>query len=257
MSQTALRVATLPRSTPVISVEELVDKYVSTTFHRFERVLVDQLPALGEPHVADPGRAIRLVDCLVETLVGFAIGATFGCVATAVRRSFGAPVKVAIDELVGKRKQGGPLAVVPDTRRAPHFFAVDVAERRPVADAVGSQLQARLCHAAAEARRHVVQIHTTIARIAPDQLGYLANTLALLCEDDTAAIAFADQLGFGWAHYCAALSNAPAPQLPSSPRWQRTRALWQSWHARLAGTPVLEELTQEQVVAAGFVMKIG
>lgn len=256
MSQSALRVVALPCSTSPV-VEALVDQYISATFARFERVLVDQLPALVEPQVSDPARALRLVDALVETLVGFAVGSTFGAVAMAVRRSFGTPVKVALDDTIARLGRGAPLAAVVDTRQAPHFFAPDIAARRPLLDTVGGQLQSRLCHAAAEARRHVLQLHTAIARVAADQVSYFASALTLLVDDDSAAIAFADHLGFGWAHYVAAIHGGAAPQLASAPRWQRARALWGAWLTRVAGTPVLAALTQEQVVAAGFVMRIG
>ena len=266
MSQTVARITSSQQPTTFDASAQsasLVDEYVAVTFQRFEQVLVAQLPNLAEPAVSDPSRAMRQVELLVETLVGFAIGSAFGTVASAVRRSFGTPVRDALDEVTRKVERSPLLSTIPapgvnaDASTAPRFFDRALAEHKPLLDALGSQLQARLCHAAAEARRHVHAIQQLIARVAPDQLGYFVDTMRLLVADDLAALSFGDQLGFGWTHFVAAITHAPAPHVPSSPRWQRTSRLWRAWFAKVSGKPVLAELTRDQVVAADFVMRIG
>lgn len=247
MSQLAT-VAALPVSSSSSPPATVIDEYIARTFARYEHVLVVQLPRLAEPQVIELGRAMRHVGYLVETLVGFAVGSAFGVVARALRRYCNRDVRTALDELLAKTKQNH-LVAVPDTRGATGFFD----REKPLVDELGSQLQARLCYAAADARRQIVAVHQMIARVAPDQLSHFLTAMTELVNDDSAAVDFGEQLGHGWLNTIAAATRKPAPAISGTPR---TRQLWRTWFAGVTGAPVLAELTQEQVVAAGFVMRI-
>lgn len=249
MSQPAAAVALPVSSSP--SPSSVIDEYIARTFARYERVLVVQLPQLAEPQVVEVGRALRHVGYLVETLVGFAVGSAFGVVARAVRRFCSSEVRTALDDLLARTKQNQLVAVPPATGFDPLFRAGD--PEKPLVDELGSQLQARLCYAAADARRQIVAIHQLVARVAPDQVSHLVTAMAGLVDDDSAEVDFGEQLRHGWLNAIAAATRKPAPAITGSPR---TRQLWRTWFASVTGAPVLAELTQEQVVAAGFVMRI-
>ncbi len=236
-----------------------IDRYVAATFDRYRRTLVAQLPTFAEPRVADPSRALARIRLLVETLAGFAIGAAIGAVASAVRRGFGHEVRDGVGRVLGRVMLDAaplpPVDAAPPARpglelTAPVPFLRDPA--RPLLDALGSQLHARLCAAVAEARAHVALVHAEITREAPARLRAFADTLELLAADDTSALSFADQLAAGWRCYAASVSDgAPAPDAAPDPK-----GTWQAWTSRLAGRAPAPELTQDQVVAEGFLMRI-
>ncbi len=252
-----------------------IDRYVAATFDRYRRTLVAQLPTFAEPRVADPTRALARIRLLVETLAGFAIGAAIGAVASAVRRGFGHEVRDGVGRVLGRvMLDAAPLPRVdaappagPDDHQprsglrpaappdrlgieltAPVPFLRDPA--RPLLDALGAQLHARLCAAVAEARAHVALVHAEITREAPARLRAFADTLELLAADDTSALSFADQLAAGWRCYAASVSDG-APDAAPDPK-----GTWQAWTSRLAGRAPAPELTQDQVVAEGFLMRI-
>lgn len=71
-----------PKNPPVVHDDfETIERYVVTTFARYERALVTRIPTLAEPRVIDPDLALVRLRWLVETLGGFAVGAAVGAVA--------------------------------------------------------------------------------------------------------------------------------------------------------------------------------
>lgn len=229
---------------------EAIDRYVAATFDRYRRTLVAQLSTFAEPRVADPARALARLRFLVETLAGFAIGSAIGAVASAARRGFGDEVRAGVSRVLGRvMLDGAPRTVVTELVD-PVPFLRDPA--RPLLDALGSQLHARLCAAVAEARAHVALVHAEITREAPARLRAFADALDRLAADDTSALAFADSLAAGWQFYAAAVAD----HAPSVAGAADAKGTWKAWTSRLAGRAPAPEPTQDQIVAQGFVMRI-
>jgi hypothetical protein len=256
VSQPALRVE-LPAIQP--DVERAITRYVGATFHSFERALVGTVATLREPRVADPERASRRLGFLVETLSGIALGLAVGQLGQAVRRGLGAAACDAVTEQLARVARGGtrPSGVVIGRLDGVPRFLVD-AHARPLLDELGGHLQARLCGSVEDARALVSSIHGTLLRVAPDRLGAFASLLALLARDDAAAIVFDDHLKAAWDHFCAMVTGKRPAELPEVPRWRSVRATWMAWSRRAANTvPTVTTPTLEQVVEAGYVLRIG
>jgi len=251
MSQVALRRA------PVTTVSEAIQRYVAVTFARFERTLVTVIPTLEEPAPSDPYRAMQRLQLLVETLTGFAIGSTVGWVGTALRRGFGSAVsKVVANELALIAKQGITTEKASMLANPPRQFLVD-ADRSPLLDELGTRVQVRLCLAIRHTRQLVTALVTAAEKAAPDQRESIAQTIDLLASDDATELAFNDQLTLGWQNLCAVNIGARAPEVPTTARWQRSRDTWRDWSRRARGIQVEKVMDHEEVVRAGFVMRIG
>jgi hypothetical protein len=223
-----------------------VERYVVATFEGYRRALLAQVPALAEPRVADPERALRRLPLLVETLAGFAMGKVIGAVAAAVRYGFGDEVRDGVGRVLGQIARGGaPRAAVTESL-APVPFLRDPAG--PLLDALGSRLHARLCTDVAEARAHLARIHAEVERAVPARLGALADQLDRLATDDASAFAFAEQLAAGWRCYVAAVNGERAAD---------ATGMWKAWTSRLAGPGPAPEPASAQIVAQGYLMRIG
>ena len=251
MSQAALRRA------PVTSSSEAIQRYVAVTFARFERTLVTVIPTLEEPPPTDPYRAMQRLQLLVETLTGFAIGSTVGWVGTALRRGFGSSVsKVVANEVAIIAKQGITSEKASLLANPPRQFLVD-ADRCPLLDELGTRLQVRLCLAIRHTRQLVTALVTAAEKAAPDQRDAIASTIDLLAGDDATELAFSDQLTLGWKNLCVINSGGRAPEVPATVRWQRSRDTWREWSRRARGIRVEKVMDHEEVVRAGYVMRIG
>ena len=251
MSQAALRRA------PVASSSDAIQRYVAVTFARFERTLVKVIPTLEEPAPSDPYRAMQRLQLLVETLTGFAIGSTVGWVGTALRRGFGSSVSKAVgNELALIAKQGITSEKASVLANPPRQFLVD-ADRCPLLDELGTRVQIRLCLAIRHTRQVVTALVAAAEKAAPDQRDSIAATIDLLASDDATELAFADQLTLGWGNLCAVNGGGRAPEVPVTARWQRSRELWRDWSRRARGIQVEKVMDHEEVVRAGFVMRIG
>ncbi|HWO21436.1 MAG TPA: hypothetical protein VNO30_21860 [Kofleriaceae bacterium] len=225
---------------------EAAERYAAATFEGYRRALVAQVPALAEPRGADPDRARRWLPLLVETLAGFALGKAVGAVAAAVRYGFGDDVRDGVGRVLGQiTRDRAPRAAV-TALLPPAPFLRDPA--RPLLDALGSQLHARLCTDAAEARAHLARLHAEVARAAPARLGALAALLDRLATDDGPALAFADQLAAGWQCYAAATTGTGATDATGP---------WKVWTRRLAGPALAPEPTPDQLAAHGYLIRIG
>src|SRR6188768_1999239 len=85
---------------------ETMERYVVATFARYERVVVELIPALEEPPIADLNLALKRLRFFVETLGGFAVGTTVGAVARSARRGFGAEVRERVGLLLERIVSG-------------------------------------------------------------------------------------------------------------------------------------------------------
>jgi hypothetical protein len=206
----------------------MVDRYVLATFEMYRRVLGTIVPDLDEPPpVAHPERAFQRLALVVESLTGYAVGATTGRLGAAIRRGFDAGTRRAVANAVAIAARSLP----PPPRVAPASAFVVDADRRPLVDLLGATLHARLCAAVPTARALVAVVHDAITRTSPARLPQLAQTLALLAADDAGAIAFGDRITAAWTEF-----HGGAPLR--------------------ARRPVLEP-THEQVVEAGYLLRVG
>lgn len=229
---------------------DAIDRYVAATFARYQRALIAQLPTFAEPRVVDTDRAIKRLRFLVETLAGFAIGAAIGAAANAAKRGFGAEVRAGVGRVVGRiLLDTAPRAPVTELLE-PVPFLRDPS--RPLLDALGAQLSARLCAAIPEVRTQISLIHAEITREAPALLRAFADALDRLAADDAPALAFADQLTAGWLFYAAAAGDGAHAATGATD----AKGTWRSWTCRLAGPAPAPAPTQAQVMAEGFLMRI-
>jgi len=247
----ASRPASVPRT---IHVDfEPIEGYVAATFASYERVLISLVPTLEEPRVPDPDLALRQLRFLVETLAGFAVGAAIGPVARITRRGFGEEVRGRVALLLGRLSRSDAPAVSASELEPPRFLRDP---DRPLLDALGAQLLARLCRSTPQTRACIAAIHAEVARITPAQLSAFADSLVLLAADDAPALAFSDQLASGWRHYSTSLSARRPGGPPEAKRAENEHALWPVWTRRLGGraapvAPALEEIREQ-----GFLLQI-
>jgi hypothetical protein len=238
-------------------VAAAVDAYVAASFARYEAVIVACVPALAEPRTDDPRKAFRLIARITETLVGFAVGTTVGAVASAVKRSSGEAVRRAVDtELQRLARGAGPSGTVGMPMRLPRFFASAlVAAEKPLADELGARMLVRLRQATAEARRHLL----ALAKACPDARAFVM-TVELQTPDDATAMGFTDQLSTAWTWFRERLGAKPSPASAApaeTARFARANATWQSVASAEAPSKEAPLTTHEEVLAAGFLMRIG
>ncbi len=231
-----------------------IERYVVATFARFERAVVAQLPALAEPRVADLDLALRRLGFLVETLCGFAVGAAVGAVAREARRGFGEEVRERVGVLVGRIVEGGSRATAASELAPPERLVR--APGRPLVDAAGGQLLARLRRSMPETRTHVTDIHAEVMRVAPARLPTFVALLERLVGDDAPALAFAEQLVLGWQHYAAMVSERRSVRSPGAGKREGGPGPWRAWTDRIGGRAAPLSPAQGELVAEGFLLQI-
>lgn len=233
---------------------ELIERYVAATFARYEQVLVATIPTFDEPRISEPDLALKRLRYLVETLAGFAVGATVGAVAREARRGFTLELHGRIDQLLGRITREGSLAVATTELVPPLRFLSD--SKRPLLDALGSQLLARLTQSIPETRTHVSSIHAEIMRTVPSRLPQLASVLERLAADSALADAFSGQLASGWQCYLASVSER-RPAAPSvAEKRERDEEPWRAWARRIEGPPAPTVPTRDQILTEGFLQQI-
>jgi hypothetical protein len=213
-----------------------------------DRAVRDAVPQLIEPRADDPDRAVHLLGCFVETVVGFALGAIGNHVITAVRRWFG-------DE--GVRSLRRALQGWPVQRKIVPGWSTSVRDpARPLVGELRARMHVRVCHAGADIEALVAAVRAVDPREParardPRVRATTAALLALLATTDGLASRISDELVFGWRVYAAAIAADRAPSFAGRPA--SSRALWQAWLAQLAATPASPRNAPEQ---AGYIMLV-
>lgn len=230
---------------------EVVERYVVATFARYERAAVALIPTLEEPRVADLDLALKRLCFFVETLAGFAVGAAVGAVARTARRGFGEEARTQVGRLVSRVAQGGSQAAPRELGPSARFLSVP---GRPLLEATGAQLLARLHRALPETRSHVADVYAEVARTVPARRLAFAGLLERLAADDAAALAFSDQLAAGWRHYTTLVSERRAAR--SLAVDEGPEGPWRAWTHRLDDRSIARTLTQDEIVAEGFLLRI-
>jgi len=232
---------------------ETIERYVAATFTRYERVLVTMIPTLQEPRVVHLNLALARLRFLVETLGGLAVGIAIGAVARSVRRGFGEEVRDRISALLDQIVRGDAPAMAMSEFLLPARFLRDPG--RPMLDALGTLLLARLRRLQPETCTHVSSIHAEIMRVVPARLPLFAAVLKLLMADDVSALTFSDQLALGWQHYTAAVSDRPRARLPEADA-KEGEGPWRAWTTRLGGRVSPIAPTRDEIMEEGFLLQI-
>lgn len=204
------------------------------------RVLDQAIAGLIEPRVTDPQRALEVLDCLVETIVGFAIGTIAGDVFRGVRTWFGDETLGALRERLGA---GWP-------RACRHGVALDRAylddaDKRPLVDELAKKLHVRLCRMTRDVLDLIDAVYSSIE---PTRRHLLTVMFDLLAKQENLETRLLAELTFGWSMYIAAIAERAFP--PRDNRTARSQALWLAWEHQLGGSPVL---TRDETEAAGYI----
>jgi hypothetical protein len=193
----------------------------------FERSIALARPSLREPQREHyNAHARRVVDMLVETLAGFAVGIVTRDFARAVNAWFGADAGALVH-----------AAIPAPRRRAKTADEIIDAPIKLMRDEFGEQLRDRL---AQTARELAATIDVVAARLPGER-----NRAAVAMFGELARGAEYDdrlerELTIGWACACAAIEHMPMPSIDTSPR---SRDLWRIW-SELAGNPAPSESRQ-------------
>lgn len=208
---------------PQLAPRSPADHYLSATTASLDRAVADLV--LSEPTVRDPAHATRVIERLLETLAGLAIGSLVGAVIAGVARTLGVDVAPAVDR-----------ALAP-TARAPAPRLDDEAPPRSLGGELKHQLRRRI---AIDARETGVVLGRIDRMIAPGDRATFGRMVGLLANDDLVAERFAHQLRAGWRCAVAVIEGRTVPAMTP---------IWQQWAARLAGArPVITPVDGPEVI---------
>lgn len=212
-----------------------IDHYLSATSARIDRAVADLV--LAEPTAPDLDLAARTIDRLIETLAGLAIGSVVGAVLAGVRRSFGPDVRKQVERVAARAINSiGSPEISP-------LHGLDAAPVRSLAIEVQQRLRRRNALTVRDTRVLLVAISAAIHE------GHVFDRiLGVIAEDATIAERYAALVAAGWECATAVIEARVV---------EASAAVWGLWAARIGGRPPTQEPTQEQLAAAGFVMRIG
>ena len=212
-----------------------IDHYLSATSARIDRAVAELV--LAEPTARDLDLAARTIDRLIETLAGLAIGSVVGAVLAGVRRSFGAEVRAKVERAAARA-----INTIGSPEISP-LHGIDAAPVRSLAIEVQQRLR----------RRNALTVHDTRVLLlaigaAIDERHVFDRVLGVIADDPTIAEGYAAQVAAGWVAAGAVIESRVV---------EASAAVWAQWAERLVGRRAAAEPTQNELAAAGFVMRIG
>jgi len=210
------------------SIPGAVDQYLTTTSTMLTRAVSSGVSALLEPRTSDPERALALIDPLIATLTGFALGCIGEGLIDEIRLRLGTTVARGVRAYVVARWPHGPLSAPPSS---PAPFLADAAER-PLVDALAGGLLARLRLLAPELRRLAHVVDAALKQFAPTGT-HVGNVLHGASTNDRVQFRMTEEIATAWNVYRAALGRTQMPDLAERPG--RSRALWEAWWQRVTG----------------------
>jgi hypothetical protein len=245
-------VVSAPTARVASSVEVALDRYVAAVMAVAQRTTLVTMRSLAEPRApGDPARALRVVEQLVEALAGFVVGASIGPLARRLRHAGSEPLRSAVNASLHALSRPGAPSALPVREPAPAGprFLPD-AHMRPLVDELGSRMCARLPYAHGEAR--VLLRSMLMAAERSDDAARTISTLTVALSVAAGDVAWLGErltpaVTEAWMHATAVMHGTPL-----------TSGIWATWSRRAAGVPEPQPtLTTPEVVAAGFVMRIG
>jgi hypothetical protein len=207
------------------------------------RVLRDWTRDLLEPRVSQPQRAIEMVNCLVETMTGFAIGTIAGEVFGGVRTWLGEEALVDV-----RRRLGSAWPVACAESVAVETAYLQDAATRPLVDEVAGKLHVRFCRMSGDVGALVAAVNASVDAPRSQRAGVMFD---LLMKEDNVEKRVLAELGFGWSMCLAAIAGRPFPSRQE--RSARSQVLWLAWEHQLYGAPVL---TRSEPEEAGYIMLV-
>lgn len=214
-----------------------IDDYIAATSSQLDRAVASLV--LIEPTTYDLGLAGRTIDRLIETLAGLAIGSIIGAVLAGVRRSFGADVIARIERAAARS-----IGAIGSPDVSP-LHGLDAAPVRSLALETQQRLRRR---AAASARDVRVMLDAIASAFDANERRVFEHMLGVIGGDPTLGERYTALVASGWVAATAMIEGGVV---------EASARVWSEWAARIAGRRAAPEPTQEQVAAAGFVMRIG
>ena len=194
---------------------------------------------LREPATKEHARARRVVELLVETLGGYALGSAAGQLVRAVETWFGP------DEPAAR----AALAPVPAKRRAFDAGEIDSPFRPLVLRGeFAAALRARLGDAAREHDRFVQAVQ---ALLPADRTRTSIAMFSALKRESVFEDRLSAEILTGWSYACAVIERTPIEPRDIAPR---ARLLWDKW-ARLAGGQIVKP-AREPAQQGGYITRV-
>ena len=218
----------MPAALRIASESSAFYRYLASAHGRFDRVIASA--TLREPRIKSFDTAIQLVDRLIETTLGLAIGRMIGAVASGMRASFDRGVAKEVEQVLAHIEIESPQNVALDI--APQTFG----------DAFRSEVRRRLMLAP----RTIRPVVEALVQVTNEQV-VTERMLELLAEDPVPADRFALEVAEGWRVFASLAANGhPTTSMP----------VWAEWMQRLVRRrPVVTE-TQLDLAAAGYIARI-
>jgi hypothetical protein len=202
--------------------------YLATAHGRFDRVMASA--PLREPRIKNFDKAIQLLDRLIETTLGLAVGRMIGAVVHGMRASFDRSIAKEVEQVLAAAVIESPKNATLDL--APQSFS----------DAFRSDVRRRLLLAP----RTVQPVLEAIVQVANEH-DVTERMLELLADDPLPADRFAKDITEGWRVFSVLTANQ---------RVSAAASPWDAWVQRIeGGKPVVTE-TQIDLAAAGYINRI-
>jgi hypothetical protein len=204
----------------------------------FERNLA--LVSLREPATTEHARARRILELLVETLGGYALGTAAGQLVRGVATWFGPDEPAALT----------PITPPPTRIRGFEVRDIDAPFRAIALRAeFTSALRARLSETARELDRFV----DTIERLLPaDRARTSIAMFSALKRESLFEDRLSCEILTGWTYACSVIERMPIEHPDTTPR---ARLLWDKW-SLLAGGQIVKPV-REPAQQGGYITRVG
>lgn len=214
--------------------------YLASAHSRIDRVI--GAASLAEPRFADLDRAARLVTPLVETLAALAMGTIVGGVARAVRRALGDEVTARVATMLARH-------VATYAPRPVSVLAIlDESPARSFSGELARRLRQRIASIAPDTRALLLSIADIVAAGTPEDVHAFERVLAASATDSLLDDKYARDLARGWAAWIAVAGGPPVAE---------PTPLWRLWMQRARGEREVLTPSPVEIVAAGFIARIG
>jgi hypothetical protein len=222
------------------SSTEAIRAYLASAISRIDKAIGSA--AFVEPRSGDVDRAARIISPLVETLAALAMGTIVGGVAHAVRRALGGEVTAKVAAMLAA--QVGRY----EPRPIPALAVLDESPSRSFGEELAKRLRMRVAMIAGDTRVMLISIAELVAQSGDVEAHAFERVIATCAADSMIDDKFARDLQRGWAAWTAVVTSG-AVEEPS--------ALWKLWAQRVRGEREAVTPSTAEVVAAGFIARIG